>query len=198
MMPSSSPKGAGTHDSPGPVRPLRLDWREPEVIRVVFPRVSEFAGRGPETSCPSKPPQSPFAGGRARSLGRRRPRVSTATPYLVRRPESDIPCTPPTDSTGFIYCSYRAAATEAHRARPSPKSSHRGVAHVSSALGGSVPTISFEDTAGSRLVSRTRRGGSIRDRARGFSLGRAAGTCSGAPRASTGAPSGPSRGASSS
>jgi hypothetical protein len=108
--------------------------------------------------------------------------MKTATPSPVGRHESAIPCASPTDPTGFIYPAYRAAGTEAfypsYRAaqtetqidKPSLKGSHQGVAYVSSSVGGSLSTLSFEDTRTSnRLSPPTRRGGGIRDRVRGFS-----------------------------
>jgi hypothetical protein len=73
------------------------------------------------------------------------------------------------DPLGFIYPSYQAAQTETHVDKPPLKGPHQGVAYVSSAVGGSVSTLSFEDTKTSnRLSSRKHRGG-IRDRVRGFS-----------------------------
>jgi hypothetical protein len=77
----------------------------------------------------------------------------------------------PTDPTGFIYGSYRAAATGAHRDKPSPTTSHQGGAYVSSSVGGSLSTLSFEDTLVSNRASsnKRRRGGGIRDKVRGFS-----------------------------
>src|SRR5215217_5820267 len=66
-------------------------------------------------------------------------------PCPVGRHESAIPCAPPTDPTGFIYPSYQAAQTETLTDKPSLNSSHQGVAHLSSAVGGSVSTLSFED-----------------------------------------------------
>ncbi len=92
------------------------------------------------------------------------------TPYPLVRPEPDILCAPSTDSAGFIYSSYRAAATGTHRDKPSLKSSHQGVAYVSSSVGGSVSTLSFQDSTHSNYWSPPmRRGGGIRDRVRGFS-----------------------------
>jgi hypothetical protein len=74
------------------------------------------------------------------------------------------------DPPGFIYGSYRAAPTETHTDELPLNGSHRGVAYLSSAVGGSVSTLSFEDTETSnRLSSQKRRGGGIRDRVRGFS-----------------------------
>jgi hypothetical protein len=71
---------------------------------------------------------------------------------------------------GFIYPSYRAASTETQRDMPSLKGSHQEVAYVSSAVGGSLSTLSFEDTpTRSRHSSRRRHGRGIRDRVRGFS-----------------------------
>jgi hypothetical protein len=96
--------------------------------------------------------------------------MRTAMPCPVGRHESAIPCSPPTDSTGFIYPSYRAAVTEASRDESSLKSSHQGFGYVSSSVGGSVSTLSFEDTTTkNRLSPRKRRGGGIRERVRGFS-----------------------------
>jgi hypothetical protein len=96
--------------------------------------------------------------------------MRTAMPCPVVRHEPTIPCPPPTDPTGFIYPSYRAAQTETHRDKPSLKSPHEEVAYVSSSAGGSISTLSFEDTKTSnRLSPSRRRSGGIRDRVRGFS-----------------------------
>ncbi len=96
--------------------------------------------------------------------------MKTSMPCPVGRHEDAILCAPPTDPTGFIYPSYQAAQTEAHSDRPPIESSHQEVAHVSFAVGGSVSTLSFEDTTTkNRLSSHRRRGGGIRDRVRGFS-----------------------------
>jgi hypothetical protein len=96
--------------------------------------------------------------------------MRTAMPCPVGRPESSIPFSPPADPTGFIYPTYRAAPTETQRDKPSLKSSHQGAALVSSSVGGSVSTLSFEDTKTSNQLSSHRRcGGGIRDRVRGFS-----------------------------
>ena len=74
------------------------------------------------------------------------------------------------DPPGFIYPTYRAAQTETHVEKPSPKSSDQPSAYVSSAIGGSVSTLSFEDTNTSNWLSPSRRrSGGIRDRVRGFS-----------------------------
>jgi hypothetical protein len=86
------------------------------------------------------------------------------------RHESAIPCSPPTDPAGFVYPTYRAALAETQRDLPSLKSSHQGVAYVSSSVGGSVSTPSFEDTTPRNYWSPpTRRGGGIRARVKGFS-----------------------------
>jgi hypothetical protein len=96
--------------------------------------------------------------------------MRTAMPCPVGRPESAIPCSPPTDPPGFIYPTYRAAGTEASRDKPPSKDSHQGVAYVSSSVGGSVSTLCFEDTKTSNRLSPSRcRGGGIRDRVKGFS-----------------------------
>jgi hypothetical protein len=71
---------------------------------------------------------------------------------------------------GFIYPTYQAAGTEVPRDKPALESPHQGVAYVSSSVGGSVSTLSFEDTKISNQLSSHRRcGGGIRDRVRGFS-----------------------------
>src|SRR5215217_6670980 len=96
--------------------------------------------------------------------------MRAAMPCPVERYESAIPCSPPADPTGFIYPTYRAAQTETQRDMPSSKSSHQDVAYLSSAVGGSVSTLSFEDTETSnRLNPSRRRSGGIRDKVRGFS-----------------------------
>jgi hypothetical protein len=91
-------------------------------------------------------------------------------PCPVARHEPTIPSPPPTDPTGFIYSSYRAASTETHTDKPPLKCSHQRSAYVSSAIGGSVSTLSFEDTTiKNRLSPGKQRGGGTRDRVRGFS-----------------------------
>jgi DNA-binding Xre family transcriptional regulator len=91
-------------------------------------------------------------------------------PSPVARHESAIPCPPPTDPTGFIYSSYQAAQTETLTDKPSLNSSHQGVAYVSSSVGGSVSTLSFEETkASNRLSPRKRHGRGTRYRIKGFS-----------------------------
>jgi hypothetical protein len=96
--------------------------------------------------------------------------MRTTMPCPVGRHDSAVPCSPPSNPTGFIYSSYRAAPAESYRDKPSLNSSHQGVASISSSVGGSVSTLSFEDTTTkNRLSTTTRRGGGIRDRVRGFS-----------------------------
>jgi hypothetical protein len=96
--------------------------------------------------------------------------MRAAMPYPVESHESVIPCSPPTDPTGFIYPSYRAAQTETQRDMPSLNSSHQPTAYVSSAVGGSVSTLSFEETTTTNRFKPSRRlGGGSRDRVRGFS-----------------------------
>jgi hypothetical protein len=96
--------------------------------------------------------------------------MRTAMPCPVGRPQSSIPCSSPTDPKGFIYPTYRAAQTETHRDKPSQTNSHQGVAYVSSSVGGSVSTLSFQDTTPRNYWSPpVHRGGAIRDRVRGFS-----------------------------
>jgi hypothetical protein len=92
------------------------------------------------------------------------------TPYPLVRPESAIPCSPPTNPTGFIYSSYRAAQTETQMHKRCLDGSHQGATYVSSSVGGSLSTLSFETTTPRNYCNPpTRRGGGIRDRVRGFS-----------------------------
>jgi hypothetical protein len=91
-------------------------------------------------------------------------------PSPVGRQESAIRCSPPTDPTGFIYPTYRAAQTEASRDKPLLKCSHQRSAYVSSAVGGCVSTLSFEETiTKNQLGPPKRHGRGMRDRIRGFS-----------------------------
>jgi hypothetical protein len=78
-------------------------------------------------------------------------------------------CPAPPDTAGFIYPSYRAAATVAYGDERTLEASHQDVAHVSSAVGGSLSTLSFEDTTSKHRSSHKHRGGGIRGRVRGFS-----------------------------
>jgi hypothetical protein len=74
------------------------------------------------------------------------------------------------DPQGFIYSSYRAALTSTHSDKLSLSSSHQGVAYVSSSVGGSVSTLSFEDTTTKTRLSPSRhRGGGNRNRVKGLS-----------------------------
>src|SRR5215218_2558419 len=96
--------------------------------------------------------------------------MTTAMPSPVGRPQPSILCAPPTDPTGFIYPTYRTAQTVTKRVQRPLKCSHQRSAYVSSAVGGSVSTLSFEDTKTSNQLSPSRRrSGGIRDRVRGFS-----------------------------
>jgi hypothetical protein len=95
--------------------------------------------------------------------------VSAAAPGVLVSPESDTPRAAPSDPTGFIYGSYRAATGD-HRDKSSPTPSHQGGAYVSSSVGGSLSTLSFEDAlVSNRASSRMRRGGGVREKIRGFS-----------------------------
>src|SRR5919107_4694060 len=96
--------------------------------------------------------------------------MRTAMPCPTGRDESATSCSPPTDPTGFIYPSYRAAQTETPRDMPSLESPHQEVAYVSSSVGGSVSTLSFEETiTKNQLGPPKRHGRGNRDRVRGFS-----------------------------
>src|SRR5918995_923957 len=98
---------------------------------------------------------------------------ATTTPSRSGRPGSDILCAPPSDPTGFIYPTYRAAGTETYRDKPSSKNSHQDVAYVSSSVGGSVSTLSFEETKTSNRLNPPspplRHGRGLRNKVRGFS-----------------------------
>jgi hypothetical protein len=59
------------------------------------------------------------------------------------------------DLPGFIYPTYPAAPTSTQRDMPFLKSSHQPSAYVSSAVGGSVSTLSFEDTTTKDRVPRS-------------------------------------------
>src|SRR5919112_398312 len=96
--------------------------------------------------------------------------MRTCMPCPVGRPKSAIHCAPSTDPAGFIYPSYRAAGTETHRDMPSLESPHQGVAYVSSSVGGSVSTLSFEETITKNQLGPPKcHGRGTRDRVRGFS-----------------------------
>jgi hypothetical protein len=74
------------------------------------------------------------------------------------------------DPPGFIYPTYRAAQTEIHRDMPLLKCSHQRSAYVSSAVEGSVSTLSFEEIkTRNQLSPSRRRSGGLRDRVRGLS-----------------------------
>jgi hypothetical protein len=73
------------------------------------------------------------------------------------------------DPPGFIYPTYRAAGTETHRDMPSLESQHEEVACVSSSVGGSVSTLSFEETITKNQLGPPRRHGrGTRSKVRGF------------------------------
>ena len=99
--------------------------------------------------------------------------MSTATacpPRLSGRTASELPTAPPTEPAGFIYRSYRAAGTEAHTEGLPLKGSHQDVAYVSSSVGGSVSTLSFQDTTTkNRLSPSSHRDRGIRGKVRDFS-----------------------------
>jgi hypothetical protein len=83
-------------------------------------------------------------------------------PNCIQESSEDLP--------GFIYPSYQAAPTETLTDNPSLNSPHQGGAYVSSSVGGSLSTLSFEEIKTSnRLSPRKHRGGGIRDRVKGFS-----------------------------
>ena len=99
--------------------------------------------------------------------------MRTATAYPPPRLGKDrppeMPCAQPNDPAGFIYPSYRAAGTEAHGDERSLETSQQDIAHVSTTVGGSVSTLSFEDTTSKHRRSHRRRGEGIRGRVKGFS-----------------------------
>ena len=94
---------------------------------------------------------------------------SACPPRVSRRTDPETLCEPPTDSPGFIYPSYRAADTEAQRDRCSLEPSQQDVAHVYSAVGGSLSTLSFEETTSKHRSRPVSRSGGTRGRVKGFS-----------------------------
>jgi hypothetical protein len=73
------------------------------------------------------------------------------------------------DPPGFIYPTYRAAQTKTLTDKHSQNNSYKGVAYVSSSVGGSVSTLSFEDSTSRNYWNPPMRpGGGTRDRVRGF------------------------------
>jgi hypothetical protein len=99
--------------------------------------------------------------------------VSTATLHPSRASGTigpEIPRVSPIDPAGFIYPTYRAAPTEAHRHELPLNGSHQDGAYLSSAVGGCLSTLSFKDaTSKNRLNPPMHRGGGIREKVRGFS-----------------------------
>jgi len=77
------------------------------------------------------------------------------------------------DPKGFIYSTYSAVRGETQTYTPFLPLTNEGDASVSYAVGGSVSTVSFEDSKiGNRQPgTRRRRGGGIRGKVRGFSRG---------------------------
>jgi hypothetical protein len=74
------------------------------------------------------------------------------------------------DPLGFIYPTYQAAPSLTHSDKLSSHSLHQGVAYLSSAVGGSVSTLSFEDKGIETWATPHRNHGrAIRGRIRGFS-----------------------------
>jgi hypothetical protein len=77
---------------------------------------------------------------------------------------------PSNSTTGFIYSTYWAAGTEDHRNKPLTKSPSQSNALLSSAIGGSVSTLSFENIETTNRISpRLHQSGGIRGRIKGFS-----------------------------
>src|SRR3712207_9490688 len=71
--------------------------------------------------------------------------------------------------TGFIYSTYSAAPTQTPSYTSFLQPSDEREASVSYAVGGSVSTVSFEEsTTRNRPGTRTRRGGGVRGPGRGF------------------------------
>ncbi len=60
------------------------------------------------------------------------------------------------EAPGFIYPTYQAAPIETHRDKSPLMNSYQGVAYVSSSVGGSVSTLSFEETEASNRLSLVR------------------------------------------
>jgi hypothetical protein len=76
----------------------------------------------------------------------------------------------PFNTTGFIYSTYWAAGTQVHRDKTPITGSHQRNAYLSSAAGGSVSSISFEDKeARDRVPPHTPHGRGTNGRIKGFS-----------------------------
>jgi hypothetical protein len=85
----------------------------------------------------------------------------------IYNPGPENSCMPTKKTTGFIYSTYSAAGTEDHTNKTLKKVPDQKVAYLTSAVGGSLSTISFEDKEIRNQVH-TRHNG-IRGRIRGFS-----------------------------
>ncbi len=78
--------------------------------------------------------------------------------------------TPSNTTTGFIYGTYSAAGREGHRDKTPTKCSYQRNAHLSSAVGGSLSTLSFEGIqTRDSIRPPTRHGGGTKGRIKGFS-----------------------------
>jgi hypothetical protein len=72
-------------------------------------------------------------------------------------------------TTGFIYSTYSAAGTEDNTDKTVTKTPSQRNAYLSSAVGGSLSTISFEDKETTDRISPHTRHGGIKGRIKGFS-----------------------------
>jgi hypothetical protein len=89
---------------------------------------------------------------------------------VIRNPGTGDPHTPSITTTGFIYSTYSAAGTEGLRDKTIRERSNQRNAYLSSAVGGSLSTISFEDIeTRDRTRPHTRHGGGTKGRIKGFS-----------------------------
>ena len=75
---------------------------------------------------------------------------------------------PTNNHTGFIYSTYSAARRDNHRDKLIMKRSNQEEAYVSSAIGGSLSQVSFENSGTRNRISSTNCGG-IKGRVKGFS-----------------------------
>ena len=95
--------------------------------------------------------------------------TTVCPPRVSGRPDPERLCAPPTDPAGFIYPSYRAADSGTQGGKRSVETSQQDVAHVSSAVGGSLSTLSFDDNTAKHRNPPKHRGRSIRGKVKGFS-----------------------------
>jgi hypothetical protein len=88
----------------------------------------------------------------------------------IHNPGTGDSHTPSNTTTGFIYSTYWAAGREDRIDKASTMAPNQRNAHLSSAVGGSLSTLSFEDIeTRDRIRPHTRHGGGTKGKVKGFS-----------------------------